>query len=118
MEQQSAKKSALLCAVGRSAVVGVMGIFDGVKIDPNKYPLFSTSSSFFSKEDKETLKAVPPPKVDCGVGKKKKKVENARLLAAMKRAQNASKERKEEEEEEEEDGGKKPLAAAFVVVVF
>ena len=104
VEQQRAKKSALLCAVGRSAIVVVMGIFDGVKIDPNKNPLFSTSSSFFSKEDKETLKAVPPPKVDCGVGKKKKKVENARLLAAMKRAQNASKERKEEEEEEEEEG--------------
>ena len=97
VEQQSAKKSALLCAVGRSAVVVVMGIFDGVKIDPNKNPLFSTSSSFFSKEDKETT-AVPPPKVDRGVGKTKKKVENARLLAAMKRAQNASKERKEEEE--------------------
>lgn len=74
-----------------------MGIFDGVKIDSNKNPLFSTSSSFFSKEDKETT-AVPPPKVDRGVGKTKKKVENARLLAAMKRAQNASKERKEEEE--------------------
>ena len=77
VEQQRAKKSALLlCAVGQKSavVVVVMGIFDGVvKIDPNKYPLFSTSSSFFSKEDKETLKAVPPPKVDCGVGKKKKK---------------------------------------------
>ena len=67
--EQRAKKSALLCAVGRSAVVVVMGIFDGVKIDSNKNPLFSTSSSFFSKEDE--TKAVPPP-VDCVVGKKKK----------------------------------------------
>ncbi len=39
-----------------------MGIFDGVKIDSNKNPLFSTSSSFFSKEDE---KGVPPP-VDFG----------------------------------------------------
>ena len=77
-----------------------MGIFDGVKIDSNKNPLFSTSSSFFSKEDE---KGVPPP-VDLGktTTTTKKKVENARLLAAMKRAQNASKERKEEEEEEED----------------